>query len=164
MYRINPRTTQKARYRVLDYRWANFGWGRHHVTGERVYHPYEVWLYKCNGENPRNEWYKEEPTRIVFPRNISVSGEVPVSHSRTLMEWLAKSKRTYRPIGHSTFQLHTEPLPLEPAKVKDLRTLSVYLQPYMSQASIDALYPPLEVDDSEDDDLDSEEDAEDNEE
>ena len=158
MYRINPRTTRKTRYRVLDYRWANFGWGKHHVTGERVYHPYEVWLYRCNGENPRNEWYKEEPTKLVFPRNISVSGEVPISHSRTLMEWLAKTKRIYRPIGHSMYQLHDAPLPLEPAKVKDLRTLSIYLQPYMSQASIDALYP-CPNDDSTDDDIDGQEDS-----
>ena len=62
------------------------------------------------------------------------------------------------------YQLHTEPLPLEHAKVKDLRTLSVYLQPYMPQASIDALYPCPDVDDSEDDDFDSENDDEDNEE
>jgi hypothetical protein len=62
------------------------------------------------------------------------------------------------------FQLHTNPLPLDPAKVKDLRTLSVYLMPYMSQESIDALYPCPDVDASEDDDLHSEEDEEDSEE
>ena len=62
------------------------------------------------------------------------------------------------------YQLHTDPLPLDPAKVKDLRTLSVYLMPYMSQASIDALYPSPRVEDSEDDDVNSEEDEEDSEE
>ncbi len=76
------------------------------------------------------------------------------------MDWLAKSKRTFRPIGHSMYQLHTDPLPLDPAKVRDLRTLSVYLMPYTSQASIDALYPCPDVEASEDDDLNSEEDEE----
>ena len=74
------------------------------------------------------------------------------------MEWLGKSKRTFRPIGHSMFQLHTNPLPLDPAKVKDSRTLSVYLMPYMSQESIDALYP-CPNDDSSDDDIDGEEES-----
>ena len=57
MYRINPKTTNNTRYRVLNYRWANFGWGRHHISGERIYHPYEIWLYRCSADDPGNEWY-----------------------------------------------------------------------------------------------------------
>jgi hypothetical protein len=98
----------------------------------------------------------------VFPRNISISGEVPVSHSRALMEWIAKTKRIYRPVRHSMYQLHDAPLPLEPAKVKNLRTLSIYLQPYMSQASVDALYPCPNDDESEEDDYEGEEDDDSN--
>ncbi len=59
---------------------------------------------------------------------------------------------------HAGVTLYTAPLPLEPAKIKDLHTLSIYLQPYMSLASIAALYPCPDHD-SEDDDFDGEEDS-----
>ena len=76
------------------------------------------------------------------------------------MEWILKSKHVFLPIRHLSFQLHSHRLPLDPAKVKDLRTLSVYLQSYMSQDTIDDLYPCPEGEsgDSSNDEADGEDD------
>lgn len=71
MYRSSPRTTTRAKYRILDYRWANFGWGKD-PSGMLVHHPGEVWLYTCSNGGI-DEWYLEQPVKVVFARNLKAS-------------------------------------------------------------------------------------------
>ena len=64
IYRVNPKDINGKRYRVLDFRWANFGWGKD-TKGMMINHPHEVWLYTCNGENNMEEWHLEEPVKVI---------------------------------------------------------------------------------------------------
>jgi hypothetical protein len=139
MYRKNPRTTTGTKYRLLDYYWANFGWGTL-PDGGMQYHPNEVWFYRCSHNN--EEWYKEEPVKVVFSLNYKQDGSLPAAHL-TLQDWL-RSKRPSRiviPIHYPQFQTNNEPIRLELAKQWDLRKLSTYLGPYLNQEAIDNLYP-----------------------
>jgi hypothetical protein len=153
MYRKNPRSTTGTKYRLLDYYWANFGWGTL-PDGGMQYHPNEVWFYRCNYNN--DEWHKEEPIKVVFALNYKQDGSLPAAHL-TLQDWL-RAKRPPRiviPIHYPEFQAHNEPIQLELAKEWDLRKLSTYLGPYLDQAAIDNLYPlpdrSVEADNSESD-------------
>ncbi len=67
---------------------------------------------------------------------------------------------TYMVVSLQDLLLQGLLLPLDPAKVKDLRTLSVYLKSYMSQDTIDDLYPCPEGEsgDSSNDEADGEDD------
>ncbi len=49
--------------------------------------------------------------------------------------------RDIRPITHPDFIMYTEPIPLELAKQWDLRTLSTFLPPPITQEQIDEWYP-----------------------
>ena len=49
--------------------------------------------------------------------------------------------RDIRPITHPDFIMYTEPIPLELAKQWDLRTLSTFLPPPITQEEIDEWYP-----------------------
>ena len=60
---------------------------------------------------------------------------------RSLTDWMALHSRGYVPIHDPEFQMYTEPLPLELAKQWDLRTLSKYLPPPLTQEQIDEWYP-----------------------
>ena len=153
MYRKNPRTTTLVRYKLLDFHWANFGWGKD-PSGNAVHHPGEVWLYTCTGDS-REEWHKETPVKLVFPLNYKVDGTLP-RDQLSLIDWVASKGKIIQPISHNRFESYTGPLPLEVAKQRDLRTLSVYLRDYLSQAAIDLLYPEPE---SDDDSADSESDS-----
>ena len=93
-YRKHPRTTTNCKYRLLDYHWANFGWGKH-TDGTPAYHPNEVWLYKCN-ENPEQEWHTQAPTKIVFPHNCKRDGTFP-RERLVLLQWIASKGHEVRP-------------------------------------------------------------------
>jgi hypothetical protein len=159
-YRKHPRTTTGEKYRLLDYHWANFGWGKD-TNGVAVYHPQTMWLYKCDRDQA--EWHTETPVKICFPLNYKVNGELP-RRELALMEWLADKGQTVKPLAHADFDSYDAPIPLELAKQWDLRTLSVYLRNWMGQAQIDALYPEpteqLEEDGSDSDASNSESDSE----
>jgi hypothetical protein len=62
----------------------------------------------------------------------------------------------YLPIDDPEFLMYTEPIPLELAKQWDLRTLSKYLPPPVTQEQIDEWYPEptAQIGDLEDDDSD----------
>jgi hypothetical protein len=137
-YRKNPRTTTGDRYRLLDFRWANFGWGKD-PSGMPVHHPYEVWLYKCEGDD-QDEWHKETPVKLVFNLNCKTDGALP-QHQLRLLPWLASKGRQVKALSHPDYDSYDGPLPLELAKQWDLRTLPTYLAGLMPQAAIDLLYP-----------------------
>ena len=67
-------------------------------------------------------------------------GSLP-KDTRTLVEWMGIHSRVYVPIADPEFQMYSEPLPLELAKQWDLRTLSKYLPPPITQEQIDEWYP-----------------------
>ena len=150
-YRKNPRTTTGIRYRLLDYHWANFGWGKD-PSGLPVHHPHEVWFYKCSG-NDQDEWHKETPIKVVFPLNCKTDGTLPRGQLR-LLPWVASKGRQVKPLSHPDYESYEGPLPLELAKQWDLRTLSKYLINFLTQAAIDLLYPEPtdELADSDNDD------------
>jgi hypothetical protein len=74
MYRKNPRSCTGNKYKILHFYWANFGWGTT-TTGHPVHHPHEVWLYTCSGPS-LDEWYKEEPVKVAFARNVKVDAQL----------------------------------------------------------------------------------------
>ena len=159
MYRKNPRDTERRRYRLLDYHWANFGWGKD-VNGNATYHPETMWLYKCQGN--RGEWHKETPLKVCFPLNYKVDGELPRGQL-SLIAWVAAKGRVIQPLAHPDFGSYDGPLPLELAKQWDLRTLSVYLREHLTQAEIDQLYPePQDALDQDSSDSDSDSDSDSN--
>jgi hypothetical protein len=158
-YRKNPRTTQRRRYRLLDFHWANFGWGKD-KNGSNVYHPTEMWLYTCQGAD-QAEWHTETPIKVVFPLNCKVDGDLPRDQLE-LLQWIAQKGRVVKPLAHADFESYDGPLPLDLAKQWDLRTLSVYLRDYLSQDQIDRLYPePQEALGDDDDSSDSASDSDD---
>ena len=132
-------STDNESFVILHYYWANFGWGKRHTDGMLVAHPHEVWLYTCKGP-VKDEWYLEAPIKICLPRNFKSDGSMP-KDTRSICEWMALHSRGYVPIHDPEFQMYTEPLPLELAKQWDLRTLSKYLPPPLTQEQIDEWYP-----------------------
>jgi len=149
MYRKHAKTTTGDNYRLLDFHWANFGWGKD-PNGMPVHHPNELWLYTCVG-NDMDEWHKETPVKVVFPHNCKVDGTLP-RHALRLLPWLASKGRIFKPISHQDYQSYDAPLPIELAKAWDLRTLSKYLRFWLSQDEIDALYPEPKEDQPDDSD------------
>jgi hypothetical protein len=148
IYRVNPTDINGKRYRVLDFRWANFGWGKD-TKGMMINHPHEVWLYTCNGENNMEEWHLEEPVKVIFARNFR--------SERTLMPWQRSKQIQFKAIDNENFRLYEGPIPLGREKQIDLRTLSGFLAEYLSQEEIDELYPePDEDEAASDSDIDSE--------
>jgi hypothetical protein len=110
-----------------------------------------VWLYTCSGPS-LDEWYKEEPVKVAFARNVKVDGTDPAKTAR-ILDWLRQKRRILKPITHNDFIKYNAPLPLEIAKQNDLRVLSTFLARYMAQDVIDELYPEPDghVDNSDDD-------------
>ena len=141
MYRKHPRSTTGGKYRVLDHHWANFGWGKD-TNGNAVYHPHEMWLYRCTGPS-MDEWHKEEPVKVVFAKNVNRDGTLP-ARQLLILPWLISKGRPLIPLSHDQFESYDGPIPMEKAKQKDLRTLSKYLNQWMDQADIDRLYPEPE--------------------
>ena len=136
MYRKAPKTTTGEKYKVLDFHWANFGWGKD-PEGRPVHHPDEVWLYKCKGDT-MEEWYKETPVKLVFSRNVKPNGTLP-GRRMSILEWIKSKGRDFDGLD--------EPIPLELAKQWDLHKLSIYLIQWLTQDAIDMLYPePEEAD------------------
>jgi hypothetical protein len=138
MYRasILSSTDNESFIILLHYYWANFGWGRRHTDGMLVSHPHEVWLYTCKGP-VKDEWYLEAPVKICLPRNFKSDGSLPFD-ARTIIEWMALHYRGgYQPISHPEYLMYSEPIPIELAKQWDLRTLSKYLPPPITQEQID---------------------------
>ena len=131
-------------FRLLDYYWVNFGWGRRHTDEQLVTHPHEMWLYTCKGSN-KNDWYLEKPVRVVLPHNFKLDGSLP-AEQLPLLQWLQRKDKPLRPLHAPEFTAYTEPIALELAKQWDLRTLSKFLPPPITQADIDIWYPePLEL-------------------
>lgn len=151
MYRTNPKTTTGNSYKLLDYRWANFGWGLD-TSGMPVHHPGVVWLYTCAGDD-MDEWHKEEPVKIVFAKNIKANGTAGAQY-RPIMEWLQAHNYQFKPIDHDEFTSYSELRPLEIEKRRDLRKLSAFLAPYLTQEKIDQLYPETDGDSSPDESSD----------
>ena len=54
---------------------------------------------------------------------------------------MALHSRGYQPISHPEFLMYSEPIPIELAKQWDLRTLSKYLPPPITQEQRDEWYP-----------------------
>jgi hypothetical protein len=104
-----------------------------------VAHPHEVWLYTCKGP-VKDEWYLEAPIKICLPRNFKSDGIMP-RDTRSIVDWMALHSRGYVPIHDQEFQMYTKPIPLELVKQWDLRTLSKYLPPPITQEQIDEWYP-----------------------
>jgi hypothetical protein len=155
MYRASIlSSTDNESFIILHYYWANFGWGKRHTDGMLVSHPHEVWLYTCKGAI-KDEWYLEAPVKICLPRNYKSDGLLP-KDARTLVEWMGIHSRPYVPIADPEFQMYSEPIPLELAKQWDLRTLSKYLPPPITQEQIDEWYPEptAQIGDLQDDDSD----------
>jgi hypothetical protein len=152
MYRRKPRSVTRAKYLILDYHWANFGWGKD-TDGNAVYHPHEMWLYTCKGPS-MEEWHKEEPMKVVFARNVRPDGVLPHNHQMVL-PWLASKGRPLVPLSHPDFQSYDGPLPMDPLKARDLHKLGAFLSKWLDKDEIDDLYPEPP---SDDDDDDSEED------
>jgi hypothetical protein len=69
---------------------------------------------------------------------------------------MARHSNGYLPIDDPEFLMYTAPIPLELAKQWDLRTLSKYLPPPITQEQIDEWYPEptAQIGDLEDDDSD----------
>jgi hypothetical protein len=132
-------STDNESFVILHYYWANFGWGKRHTDGVLVAHPHEVWLYTCAGP-VKDDWYLEAPIKICLPRNFKSDGTLP-KDTRLIVEWMAIHSRAYLPINDPEFLMYSEPIPLEVAKQWDLRTLSKYLPPPITQEQIDELYP-----------------------
>ena len=106
-------------------------------------YPHEVWLYTCKG-HVKDDWYLEAPIKICLPRNFKSDGTLP-KDTRSIVEWMAIHSRAYLPIHDPEFLMYSEPLPLELAKQWDLRTLSKYLPPPITQEQINEWYPlPIE--------------------
>jgi hypothetical protein len=147
MYRKNPRSCLGQKYKVLDFYWANFGWGTT-PSGHLIHHPHEVWLYTCSGPT-LDEWHMQEPVKVAFGRNVKVDGTAP-ARPAPILEWLRQKKRVFQPITHASFIKYDAPLPLEVAKQQDLRVLSTFLARYMPQHEIDELYPQPEGNDDSD--------------
>ncbi len=103
IYRVNPKDINGKRYRVLDFRWANFGWGKD-TKGMTINHPHEVWLYTCNGENNMEEWHLEKPVKVIFAQNFR--------SERTLMPWLRSKQIQFKAIDNKNFRLYEGPIPL----------------------------------------------------
>ncbi len=61
--------------------------------------------------------------------------------TRLIVDWMAIHSRAYLPINDPEFLMYSEPIPLELAKQWDLRTLSKYLPPPITQEQIDERYP-----------------------
>ena len=140
MYRASIlSSTDNESFVILHYYWANFGWGKRHTDGMLVSHPHEVWLYTCKGP-VKDEWYLEAPVKICLPRNFKSDGSLPLD-ARTIIEWMALHSRGYLPISHQDFLMYSEPIPIELAKQWDLRTLSKYLPPPITQEQRDEWYP-----------------------
>lgn len=83
--------------------------------------------------------------KVVFPRNVRTGGSLPPAKLK-LQEWVQAKGGNFRPISHPQFQSYDGPLPLDIEKQRDLRTISKYLRPYLSQGDIDALYPEPDTD------------------
>jgi hypothetical protein len=147
MYRKNPRSCLGQKYKVLDFYWANFGWGTT-PSGHLIHHPHEVWLCTCSGPT-LDEWHMQEPVKVAFGRNVKVDGTAP-ARPAPILEWLRQKKRVFQPITHASFIKYDAPLPLEVAKQQDLRVLSTFLARYMPQHEIDELYPQPEGNDDSD--------------
>jgi hypothetical protein len=147
-------STDNESFVILHYYWASFGWGKRHTDGMFVSHPHEIWLYTCQGP-VKDDWYLEAPLKICLPRNYKADGSVP-KDTRTLVEWMAIHSHGYLPIDDPKFVMYTEPIPLELAKQWDLRTLSKYLPPPITQEEIDEWYPEptAQIGDLEDNDSD----------
>jgi len=126
MYRKNPRSSKGEKYKILNYYWANFGWGTS-TTGHLVHHPHEVWLYTCSGPS-LEEWFLEEPVKIVFARNVKVDGTAP-ARPAPILDWLRKKRVVLKPITHHAFIKYDAPLPLELAKQQDLRVRAPSVEP-----------------------------------
>ena len=69
--------------KMVDYRWANAGYGRRMVNGTEqwVSHPHTIWLRKCKGNE--EEWWKEEPVvinvnRAMHPDNTHTQDPKPI--------------------------------------------------------------------------------------
>ena len=152
MYRSSIlKTTEMETFRLLDYYWVNFGWGRRHTDGQLVAHPHEMWFYTCKGSN-KNDWYLEKPVRVVLPHNFKLDGSLPAAQL-PLLQWLQRKDKPLRPLHAPEFTAYTEPIALELAKQWDLRTLSKFLPPPITQADIDIWYPePLELEPLEEED------------
>jgi hypothetical protein len=103
----------------------------------------------------KDEWYLEAPIKICLPRNFKSDGTMP-RDMRSIVDWMALHSRDYVPIHDPEFQMYTEPIPLELAKQWDLRTLSKYLPPPITQDQIDEWYaePTAKIGDLEDNDTD----------
>jgi hypothetical protein len=157
MYHKNPRSTTGDSYRVLDYFWANFGWGLD-ANGRNVHHPEEMWLYTCQGD--KEEWHKETPLKVVFAKNVRRDGTLPQNYM-SIVPWVTNRGRAFLPLSHPDFESYEGPLPIEVAKQKDLRTLSKFLTQYLSQDEIDALYPEPEDEHFSDSDGEESEDSDD---
>jgi len=54
---------------------------------------------------------------------------------------MALHYRGYQPISHPEYLMYSEPIPIELAKQWDLRTLSKYLPPPITQEQINEWYP-----------------------
>jgi hypothetical protein len=156
MYRSGVlHSTRNESFILLDYHWANFGWGRRHTDGMLVPHPHEVWLYTCAGRF-KDDWYLEAPLQIVLPRNFKANGTLPTPPS-TILDWMVSHNTIFKPIQDPEFQMYHGPIPLDIAKQRDLRTLSTFLPAPISQEDIDIWYPePMEEDvpENESDDYD----------
>jgi hypothetical protein len=146
MYRSSVlTTTNQESFRLLDYYWVNFGWGRRCTDGQLIHHPQEMWLYTCHGD-VKDEWYKESPVKVVLPQNFKADGSLPIGELK-LVQWLRAKGKSVVPLNAAEFQAYLEPIPLELAKQWDLRTLSTFLPPPITQEEIDIWYPePCEGD------------------
>jgi hypothetical protein len=98
-----------------------------------------MWLYTCKG-GIKDEWYKEPPVKVVLPHNYKADGSLPIGELQ-LVEWLRAKGKNIVPLHAPDYQGYSEPIPLELAKQWDLRTLSTFLPPPVTQEEIDIWYP-----------------------
>ena len=153
MYRLGLlHSTRNESFIILDYHWANFGWGRRHTDGMLVPHPHEVWLYTCAGR-VKNDWYLEAPLQIVLPRNYKANGTLPTPPT-TISEWMVSHNTNFKRIEDPEFQMYHGPIPLDVAKQRDLRTLSTFLPAPITQEEVDIWYPEPMEEEVQDNDID----------
>ena len=130
-----PRLTDVtgASYSILDYRWANFGWGKL-PSGQVVHHPREVWLRSCDGD-AEDEWYKEEPVRVCFARDCAPDG-VPYEKSTFDITWINE-------LNEENYGSYNGPLALTLEKQHDLYSLRPMLAATdeFDDAYLDAEWP-----------------------
>ena len=133
-----------------DYRWANFGAGYRSVNGVKTYeyHPYEVWLRKCDNQDC-DDWWQEEPVRVCYGRHMNTDGTLH-ANCETFWEWYARAEvaagRDLEMMPLADFEAYDGPLEVERAKAWDLHKLSRTLKPHeqLTQEQIDELYPEPE--------------------